>query len=71
MLELVLQIIRKRNRGEHNFQANSSCGSPNWMDILLKRLVKSVTRGSRNTLNFQKHKFYLRAASIYLNVKQI
>lgn len=53
MLELVLQIIRKRNRGEHNFQANSSRGSPNWMDILLTRLAESIIRGSRNTLNFQ------------------
>lgn len=46
MLELVLQIIRKRNRGENNFQANSSCGSPNWMDILLRRLVKSVIKAA-------------------------
>lgn len=51
MLELVLQIIRKRNRGEHNFQTNSSCGSPNWMDFW--KLVKSDIRNDRDTLNFQ------------------
>lgn len=27
MLELVLQIIKERNRGENNFQTNSSCVS--------------------------------------------
>lgn len=53
MLELALQIIKKRNRGEHNFQANSSRGLPSQLDFLLRRHVKSSIRGSRNTLNFK------------------
>lgn len=53
MLELVLQIVRKRNRGERNFQANSSRGLPDRTDFLMRKLVKSVIGGSRSTSSFQ------------------
>lgn len=71
MLELVLQIIRKRNRGEHNFQANSSHGSPNRMDTLLTRLAKSVNQMEQKYFKFSKHKFCLRATWMFLNAKDI